>query len=252
MFASAEESHAHSRETLERFADHLEFIKSIKTVCDIGSGKDQLDINYWANLTDQDPDNPTPLNIKCIALDKHRPPDLNQKNVRRIGHDFNADLSVINDESQDIVWCHDSLQCAYSPLDMLFEINRILDPAGMLYLYVPSTVNVNYGRFESYCYNNQYFTFTLPQLMYFLAIAGFDIKDAYFRKPNLIDGIECVVYKNSKPLDKSTTWGDLADLGLLSESAMDIVMSKNYLTDQGLLTMWLDATIYDYRHNTRA
>ena len=32
MFASAEESHAHSRETLERFADHLEFIKSIKTV----------------------------------------------------------------------------------------------------------------------------------------------------------------------------------------------------------------------------
>jgi hypothetical protein len=88
--------------------------------------------------------------------------------------------------------------------------------------------------------------------MYFLAIAGFDIKDAYFRKPNLIDGIDCVVYKNSKPLDMSTSWGDLADLGLLSESAMDIVMSKNYLTDQGLLTMWLDATIYDYRHNTRA
>ena len=47
MFATAEESHAHSRETLEEFCYHIEFLRSIKRVCDIGCGKEQLDINYW-------------------------------------------------------------------------------------------------------------------------------------------------------------------------------------------------------------
>ncbi len=251
MFASPEESHEHSLETLKSFEQHLEFVESIGSVCDIGCGPQQMDINYWATLTNLDPDNPKPLNIKCTALDLKQPPDFKLDNVRRIGHDFNIDLSVLNDESQDIVWCHDALQYAHSPLDLLFEINRILDPSGMLYLYVPSTINVMYGRFESYCYSNQYFTFTLPQLMYFLGIAGFDIKEAYFRKPNLVDGIDCVVYKNSKPLDKSTSWGDLAHKGLLSDSACDVVNTKNYLSDQGLLTMWVDGEIFDFRHNTK-
>ena len=187
MFASPEDSHNHSLETLTQFGNHIEFLESINTVCDIGCGSKQMDINYWATLTDGDEPNPKPLNIDCIALDKKQPPNFKYKNVRRIGHDFNTDLSVIKDKTQDIVWCHDVLQYAYNPLALLFEINRILDPVGMLYLYVPSTVNVNYGRFESYCYSNQYFTFTVPQLMYFLGIAGFDVKDAYFRKPNLVD-----------------------------------------------------------------
>jgi SAM-dependent methyltransferase len=252
MFTISEESHAHSRETLEEFCNHIEFLQSIKRVCDIGCGKEQLDINYWATLTDQDEENPQPLNIKCTALDIVQPPNLKVKNVRRIKQDFNLGLTVLNDKSQDIVWCHDSLQFAHSPLDLLFEINRILDPQGMLYLYVPSTINVYYGRFESYCCNNQLFTFTLPQLIYLLAIAGFDVKDAYFRKPKFVDGIDCVVYKNSEPLDKSTTWGDLVDKDLLSASARDVVLAKNYLSDQGLLTQWLNGEVFDYRYNSRA
>ena len=51
MFASPEESHEHSLETLKSFEQHLEFVESISTVCDIGCGSQQLDINYWATLT---------------------------------------------------------------------------------------------------------------------------------------------------------------------------------------------------------
>jgi len=250
MFTTPQESHSHSLETLTQFSSHIDFLKSIKKVCDIGCGKG-LDIRYWAELTDQDETNPQPLNIKCTALDKNQmtSAEVDLPNIRSIGHDFNTNLSPINSSSQDIVWCHDTLQYAYSPLDLLCEMNRILDPNGMLYIGVPSTVNVDYGRFTSYCMNYQMFTFTLPQLMYFLALAGFDIKDAYFKKEIRVDYIEAIVYKNSEPLSRDTNWGDLVHQDLVSESAREIINTNSFLSDYGLLTQWFDGTVYDYRNH---
>ena len=71
-----------------------------------------------------------------------------------------------------------------------------------------------------------------------------------FKKNKHEDCIEAIVYKNSDPLDYDTTWYQLAEQELLSENMSGIVNSIGYLTDNGLVTMWLNGEVFDYRYHT--
>ena len=68
MFADADESHAHSLYTLKYLDGFIDFKLSIRDLLDIGCGQG-LDLDWWANATDGDLENPQPLNIKCVGLD---------------------------------------------------------------------------------------------------------------------------------------------------------------------------------------
>ncbi len=82
-------------------------------------------------------------------------------------------LDGIADQSIDLVWSHHSLEHSYSPLLALREWYRVLKPGG----YIAVTVPPHNGTVAS-----GHFTmgWTVGQLLYLLAVAGFDVSDGYF------------------------------------------------------------------------
>lgn len=252
MFSDPKLSHAHSLETLTLLNGFYDFKKSIKTLLDVGCGS-CLDLQYWADMTVEINDNGglAPLNINCYGIDKAEitHAESQHKNINVLQHDFNNKLPFDNLKF-DVVWCHDTLQYSYSPIQLLRNFNDVMTSNSMLYLCVPSTTNIVHNKFKNYTLDNYYNTFTLTQLIYLLALNGFDVKDAYFKKEAYEDIIEVVTYKISDPLDYNTTWYELQEKELLSETASGIVNNIGYLTDQGLVTTWVDGNVYDYRHHS--
>ena len=121
---------------------------------------------------------------------------------------------------------------------------------GMLYLAVPSTVNVLHHRFQNYTPAMHYNTFTVTQIIYLLALNGFDIKDFYLQKLKYDDCIQVIVYKERDPLPYTTTWYSMIDDDLLNDNMRELVLKNGILSDQGLVTTWLDGTVQDYRWHT--
>jgi hypothetical protein len=68
-FRNSEESHAHSRLTLDVLYEHDDFMESVGRVADLGAGPDGLDAVWWATATTRD-DPPQPLNIQVVAVDQ--------------------------------------------------------------------------------------------------------------------------------------------------------------------------------------
>jgi len=125
-----------------------------------------------------------------------------------------------------------------------------MQDTGMLYLRVPSTISVIYNKFQNYTKSGYYSTFTLTQLIYLLALNGFDCNDVFFKKTAYEDIIEVVTYKISEPYDANLNWGQLAEHNMLTDNMNEIINHKGYLTDQGLITKWIDGTVFDYRWHT--
>jgi SAM-dependent methyltransferase len=256
MFSDASQSHQHSLETLEQLNEFIEFKRSIKSLLDLGCGSG-FDLNYWASLEDGDEDTPKRLDINCIGLSDKINSDLEavaikNKNVTLKQHDFNLDYEIPIGKKVDVIWCHNVLQYCHSPLMILQSVSNTLTKNGMLYLCVPSTINVNYGRFKNYTYDHQFNTFTATQLIYLLALCGFDCDDFYLKKEKHQDLIQIITYKNRDPFAANSTWYELLEAGCFSNNIKDIIMSYGYLTDQGLITKWLDGVVYDYRSHSRA
>lgn len=249
MFSSQEISHKHSLQTLTMLDNYGDFKGSIRNVLDIGCGK-MFDLIYWADLTIDEDEGSRKLNIYSVGLDKKITQNSPRDNIELFEHDFNTNDQLPFKFTFDVVWCHDVLQYAHSPIQTLRQINQVMSKDSMLYLCVPSTINTVHNQFKNYTFSQQYNTFTLTQIIYLLALNGFDVKDAYFKKNKHEDCIEAIVYKNSDPLDYDTTWYQLAEKELLSENMSGIVNSIGYLTDNGLVTMWLNGEVFDYRYHT--
>jgi SAM-dependent methyltransferase len=236
--------------------DFVEFKRSIGSVLDLGCGSG-TDLAYIANFTDSDDDNPRPLNIPCTGLDIKLTSDAKAyetkiKHYSLVEHDFNSsELLPKFPKKFDVVWCHDVLQYSHSVINLLGAVNRSMNKNGMLYLSVPNTVSVNYGRFQNYTFSQQFQTFTVTQLIYLLAINGFDCNDFYLKKVKHDDCIEVITYKNSEPYSYTSTWYDLMDKKCFNDSANAIIEKHGFLTDQGLLTKWIDGVVFDYRFHSR-
>ena len=67
-FSSMKDSHLHSLQTLELLEGYNDFMESITTMADFGSGQEGLDIEWWATRMSND-EVPAPLNIECTAVD---------------------------------------------------------------------------------------------------------------------------------------------------------------------------------------
>lgn len=244
LFKTGADSHQHSKKILDLLYDHDDFMDSIKRIMDVGCG-DGHDIIWWADAETRD-DVPERHNYACIALDKnlkryngnkHKP-----KNVIAVEADF---MTHKLSRPVDLIWCHNTLQYTENPAAALRKFNEFLAPGGVLLLSVPQTVNIEHNRWSSNCYPGQPFSFTISNLIYMLACAGFDCKDGLFNKEAGSPWLNGMVYKSEHApvVTTETTWYELMAKGLLPDSADAAVTRFGYLPQNELLTRWIDQDV---------
>ena len=82
-----------------------------------------------------------------------------------------------------------------------------------------------------------------------LAVTGRDCAGGFFRKLAEDPWLHAMVYRSDQePRDpRTTTWYELADSGLLPESAVRGIMKRGYLRQRDLTLPWIDKSLIDYK-----
>jgi SAM-dependent methyltransferase len=247
-FRNAEESHAHSLQTLNMFYEYDDFMESVRSVIDIGCGNG-LDLEWWATRNTRD-DAPVPLNIRCTGVDlfDQFPMAKQHRNIRYQQIDFESDIAFNPELPYDVIWCHDSFQYAVNPIDTLKKWRKIVSKDSMLVLAVPQTTNFEQRQSNFYQNSGCYYHYTLVSLIHLLALTGWDCRLGFFKKSPTDTWLHAVVYNSDQEArdPKKTTWYNLAESGLLPESA-DISIARNgYLKQTDLILPWLDKSLTWY------
>lgn len=242
IFDSVYLSHEHSLRVLDLIFAYDGFMDSLRVIADMGAGEG-LDIKHWAIAETRD-DPPLPYNYTCYAVDKDvsRLTDL-PKNVIPIKGNFEERLIP---RSVDLMWSHDSFQYALNPLNTLKVWNEQMSVDGMLVLIVPQTSNYRYNRYVNRVYSGCFYSYNLCNLLYMLAVNGFDCKDSYMYKAPNDPWIHLAVYKTkTPPMDPAgVTWYDLADMGLLHDSLVTSITKYGHLRQEDIILPWLDRDHY--------
>lgn len=234
----------HSLTILNQLYEYDSFLDSLKTIADMGCGTGE-DITWWATLTTRD-DPPVPHNYTCFAVD-HDPsklariPDL--PNIKKMQRDFNQLCLPVK---VDLMFSHDSLQYSTNPLATLKQWNEMMNVNAMLVLAVPQHSGVEYNRYYSRSYSGCFYHYTPTNLIYMLAINGFDCRDAYLLKRFNDPWIHVAVYKTDRePVDPATTgWLDLVDKNILHPSIESSIVQHGYLRQEDIVMPWLDRENY--------
>jgi SAM-dependent methyltransferase len=242
-FKNAHESHEHSKKILDLLYGYDSFLDSLEYVADFGCGTG-LDTEWWATLKTRD-DPPEPRNYKTYAVDINTQqinPTLTQvENIFVVNEDFDSNDCPVSRQI-DLIWCHDAFQYVTNPLRTLQTWNKQLVENGMLILIFPQNVHYAYNRLANHSYNGCYYNHNLVNLMYMLAVNGFDCRDAYFLKEENSPWLHAAVYKSDiEPMNpKTTSWYDLAELNLLNDSVMTSLNKYGYVKQEEIITTWLD------------
>ena len=245
-FKNAYDSHDHSRGILDLIYGYDSFLDSLSVVADFGCGAG-FDVEWWATLQTRD-EPPEPRNYLVYGIDKDTSKIEDNiralPNVKLITADFENDFVI--PRTCDMLWTHDSFQYSTNPLQTLKHWNQQMNVNGMMILSIPQNIHYQYNRLQNDSHSGVYFNYNAVNLMYMLAVNGFDCKDAYFyRNPN-DPWLYAAVYKSDiKPMDpKTTSWHDLADLNLISNSANESLTRYGYVKQEDLITVWLDKDFY--------
>ena len=222
--------------------DYDDLMDSITRIADMGCGAGN-DIHYFANL--KTPEG-APRNISCLGIDQ----DLKQF---RLGTPKNLKLLQANFETvrlpdkQDVIWSFDSLSYCKSPLNALLNFRENLHDSGMLFITVPQYTSIVDNRLITVCLDGTQHDFNICNLMYLLALAGFDIKDGFYYKQANIPLVTAAVYKSeSGPMDANTTWYNLLDQDLLPRFVANCVTQHGYPIAQKLILRWLNGSLIDF------
>lgn len=237
-------SHEHSLEILNLLYGYDSFLDSLQVVADFGCGSG-LDAQWWAELETRD-DPPVPRGYKVYALDrdlsKVEPDARNVPGIRWIEQDFEkAEVP----ERIDLLWCHDSFQYVTNPLATLAQWNSQMNKDGMLVMSLPQNINYVYNKIQFKTHSYSYFNYTIPNLIYMLAVNGFDCRDAYFYKNMYSNWINLAVYKTTEPMDpRKTSLFELADQGLLNDSTVASLTTHGHIRQEDIVFPWLDKDFY--------
>jgi SAM-dependent methyltransferase len=218
---------------------------SIKTMVDLGCGNGE-DLQWWATRTSRD-DMPEPLNINCVGVDVLKSLTM-AKDYVNMTYQCTDFEEVIHPPKQlfDVLWCFNSFQYCINPLQTLVKWRDITSPGGMLVISVPQTMNFRQRVEDIVMFSQSYYHYSLVNLMYMLAVTGWDCRSGFFKKNYNDPWIHAVVYRgdDKKPLDpKKTTWYDLAEQERLLESADQSIHAHGYLRQQDLILPWLDQSL---------
>jgi len=250
MFSSPELSHQHSLSILNALYEYDDFMQSINTLVDFGCGSG-LDLAWWATRTTRD-DNPVPLNIKCFGIDILPTLSVAHKhlNIQYHPQDFEDPIKQ-QKHTYDVAWCHNSFQYATNPLATLANWWQVMSENGMLVISVPQTTNIEYNQQAFDQPSGCYFHWTLVSLIHVLSVSGFDCASGFFQKEANNPWLTAIVYRSAQvPRNpKTTTWYDLAETGLLPESAVSGITRYGHLRQRDLMLPWLDKSLNWYgRH----
>jgi hypothetical protein len=237
-------SERHSVSILNLLREYDSFLDSLKTIVDVGCGTGE-DITWWATLETRD-DPPVPYNYNCFAVDRDASklsqiPNLT--NIHKMERDFNGVCVPVN---ADLMFAHDCLQYSTDPIATLRNWNKLMNVNAMLILSVPQHSGVEDNKYYSRSHSGCFYHYTPVNLIYMLAVNGFDCRDAYLLKKFNDPWINIAVYKsNVEPMDPTTTtWYDLVDKGLLHPTVINSVNKFGYLRQEDVLYPWLDKENY--------
>ena len=235
----------HAETVLSEIRNYDGFLDSLRTIADMGCGTGE-DITWWATLTTRD-DPPRPYNFNCFAVDINESklsqvPDL--PNLHKINKDYNN--YPIIPVSIDLMWAHDSLQYSHKPLETLKTWNKTMTVNGMLIVSIPQSNGVEYNRYYSRTYEHCFYNYTPTNLIYMLAVNGFDCRDAYLLKRFQDPWIQIAVYKSDiEPMDpETTTWQDLIDKNLLHPTIVNSIQKHGHIRQEEIVMPWLDRENY--------
>ena len=248
-FKNALESFDHSKPIRDLLYQYDSFLDSLEVIADYGCGAG-LDLEWWATLMTRD-DPPEPRNYLCYAIDtniKQIDTKLyNYDNIKIIQADIEIDQPV--PRQIDLLWCRDTFQYMINPLNTLRMWNENMSVNGMLILSIPQSVHYEHNRLNNISRNGWYYNYNVVNLMYILAVNGFDCRDAYFYKDINDSWLHAAVYKSDVlPMDpKTTSWHDLIDKNLLNQSVKLCVEKYGYVKQEEIITTWLDKDFYQIK-----
>lgn len=244
IFPRRGDSHAHSLQTLDQLYKYDDFMASIRSMIDLGCGHGD-DLEWWATRTTKDAV-PVALNIRCTGVDLATQSPLHFKypNMTYKSADFEETIPAFPG-GFDILWCHDAFQYAINPVQTLDRWWHLASPGAMLYICVPVTQRIHRRQLDYYLPNNNYYHYSMVNLMHMLATSGWDCRSGFFKQEPLDPWLHAVVYKSDHaPMNpKTTTWYQLCDLKLLPESADASIQAHGYLNQHDLVVPWLDHSL---------
>lgn len=246
FFRNPEASHAHSLQTLNWLYEYDDFMASIDTLVDLGCGTG-LDLEWWATRTTRD-ETAEPLNIKCTGIDLCDTPILARKysNIVFQQTDFEKHITTPKKKKYDVLWCHDTFQYVINPIETLKLWHSIAEPGAMLCLVLPQTTNLEH-RNLSIVQPAGFYHYTLVNLIHMLAVAGWDCASGFFLKRANEPWLHAVVYRSDLgPQDAKSSWYQLAETGLLPETAVKSINKYGFLNQHDLVLPWLDKNLYWY------
>lgn len=246
-FDTAEQSHQHSLQTLNTFYEFDDFMASVATVLDLGCGAG-LDMQWWSTRTTRDINHPRPLNIKCTGVDTQKNCLVRHPLITHRSRDFETDMDL-STKRFNLLWCHDAFHFVRDPYNTLVRWRSRTNDDGMLVLILPQTTNMVNNRQQFESLDRCFYHYTLTNLIYLLSASGWDCKTGFFRKASDDPWIHAAVYKSSKdPLGMKSRWYDLAEAGLLPESAERGINRRGYLAQQDLVLPWLDKSLTTFQN----
>jgi len=231
----------HSRVILDALYQYDDFMGSVATVVDLGCGTGQ-DLEWWATATTRD-DDATPLNIRCVGVDLQETLPVAKKYSNITYQRANFETAVQpGKEGYDVLWCNDAFHYAVDPIGTLTHWRSISTDGAMLMISIPQTLNIKQNKFTHYLSSGCYYHHSLISLIYMLALTGWDCRAGFFLQKTAVPWITAVVYKSEQqPRDaRATTWYDLAESGLLPESAVKSIKAHGHLQQDDLILPWLD------------
>jgi len=112
----------------------------------------------------------------------------------------------------------------------------------MLAIIVPQTTNIHLRNLDFYQQDGCFYHYTMVNLIHMLALTGWDCRAGFFKKDPTDNWIHAIVYKSDQePRDpKTTKWYDLAEAGLLPDSAAKSVNSVGFVQQKDLILPWLN------------
>jgi SAM-dependent methyltransferase len=245
MFSNPHYSHEHSLEILNTLYIYDDFLDNLRVIADMGCGAG-FDARWWATLETRD-DVPEPRDYLVYAVDKNirqiEPEIATIKNIKVIEGDFEERVIP---RQVDLIWAHDSFQHAKNPLKCLATWKATMNVNGMLMMAVPQTTYWDHrtNRLVVSNHSHQYYSYNLLNLIYMLAITGFDCRDAYFYRKENSPWLYAAVYASEHGPVPDATWYDLAERNLINDSMIASVNRYGHARLEDTIVAWLDRDFY--------